>query len=112
MLADEHFEIIAEVLMGLVCFRIKNNNELTKQLYHDIEADGRIHLTSSELHSPEPLYFIRFAVCYHSPNKQHIEYAYQVINELCQKLLTHKLSINNEQMNQNNINLMLLDDEK
>ncbi|KAK4469019.1 hypothetical protein MN116_006557 [Schistosoma mekongi] len=98
MLADEHFEIIAEVLMGLVCFRIKNNNELTKQLYHDIEADGRIHLTSSELHSSEPLYFIRFAVCYHSPNKQHIEYAYQVINELCQRLLlTHKLPNHNEQ---------------
>ncbi|CAH8472314.1 unnamed protein product [Schistosoma turkestanicum] len=113
ILADDRFEIIAEVLMGLVCFRIKNNNELTKQLFYDIETDGRIHLVSSELQSPKPLYFIRFAVCYHSPNRQHIDYAYNVISELCEKLLiqTNDSTINN-QWNHSNINPMLLDQDQ
>ncbi|CAH8494681.1 unnamed protein product [Schistosoma intercalatum] len=110
--ADDRFEIVADVLMGLVCFRIKDNNELTKQLYHNIESDGRIHLVSSELHSPAPLYFIRFAICYHSPNKQHIEYAYQVIHELCNQLLDQQSNpIPNQQINHENINLLLLDHE-
>ncbi|CAH8498806.1 unnamed protein product [Schistosoma margrebowiei] len=90
----------------------RDNNELTKQLYHNIESDGRIHLVSSELHSPIPLYFIRFAICYHSPNKQHIEYAYQVIHELCNQLLDQQSNpIPNQQINHENINLILLDHE-
>ncbi|CAH8289075.1 unnamed protein product, partial [Schistosoma turkestanicum] len=90
-----------------------NNNELTKQLFYDIETDGRIHLVSSELQSPKPLYFIRFAVCYHSPNRQHIDYAYNVISELCEKLLiqTNNSTINN-QWNHSNINPMLLDQDQ
>ncbi|CAH8837321.1 unnamed protein product [Trichobilharzia szidati] len=95
MLRDERFEIIADVVLGLVCFRLKNDNELTRQLYHDIEDDGRIHLISSEFESPEPLFFIRFAVCYHSPNKQHVEYAFNVISELTEKLLNSKTCHNN-----------------
>ncbi|VDQ01681.1 unnamed protein product [Trichobilharzia regenti] len=77
-----------------------NDNELTRQLYHDIEDDGRIHLVSSEFELPEPLFFIRFAVCYHSPNKQHIEYAFNVISELTEKLLNSNTCHNND----NNIN--------
>ncbi|RTG85982.1 aromatic-L-amino-acid/L-tryptophan decarboxylase [Schistosoma bovis] len=100
--ADDRFEIVADVLMGLVCFRIKLPN-FTE--YRELEI-------SSELHSPAPLYFIRFAICYHSPNKQHIEYAYQVIHELCNQLLDQQSNpIPNQQINHENINLLLLDHE-
>lgn len=87
MLKDERFEIVNSVRMALVCFRIKGNNEATIQLYDAIEEDGRIHLVPSEFHHPTPMFFIRFAVCYHSATKAHIEYAFHVIQEMASQIL-------------------------
>ncbi|TGZ60847.1 hypothetical protein CRM22_008313 [Opisthorchis felineus] len=87
MLSDQRFEIVHKVTMGLVCFRIKEDNELTRKLYHDIEADGRIHLTPSEFHHPEEVYFIRFAVCHPVAEEAHINYAFQVVQEMTDQLL-------------------------
>ncbi|TPP61055.1 Dopa decarboxylase [Fasciola gigantica] len=85
--ADNRFEIVHDVRMALVCFRLMKNNDLTRQLYQEIENDGRIHLTPSEFHHPEPMFFIRFAVCYHSANMGQIQHAFDVICELTTRLL-------------------------
>ncbi|CAL8085830.1 unnamed protein product [Calicophoron daubneyi] len=87
LLKDSNYEVVNKVKMGLVCFRIKDDNEHTKQLYQAIEDDGRIHLVPSEFHYPEEVFFIRFAVCYHSATKAQIEYALNVIRELTKKVL-------------------------
>ncbi|GAA50785.1 aromatic-L-amino-acid decarboxylase [Clonorchis sinensis] len=87
LLSDQRFEIVYKVTLGLVCFRIKNNNKLTQKLYEDIEADGRIHLVSSEFHHPEEIYFIRFVICYPGAEEVHNIYAFQVIKELTERLL-------------------------
>ncbi|KAA3671821.1 aromatic-L-amino-acid/L-tryptophan decarboxylase, partial [Paragonimus westermani] len=92
MRADERFEIVEKVQMALVCFRLKNNNELTKELYEWIENDGRIHLIPSEFHFPKEVYFIRFAVCYHSANRAQIEYAFQVISEIAGRISKSKIA--------------------
>ncbi|VDL94219.1 unnamed protein product [Schistocephalus solidus] len=61
---DDRFEIVGEVTLGLVCFRIKNDNSRTRTLYERIEADGRLHLVPSYIHHPVELFFIRVAICY------------------------------------------------
>ncbi|CAH1785663.1 unnamed protein product [Owenia fusiformis] len=76
---DDRFEITAEVIMGLVCFRIKGPNEPNEKLLKLINEDGRIHLVPSKINDT---YFIRFAVCAKSTESKDITYAWSVITEL------------------------------
>nr|ASJ26448.1 dopa decarboxylase [Pieris rapae] len=57
---DERFEVVEEVLMGLVCFRLKGDNDLNKALLRRINGRGKIHLVPSKI---DDSYFLRFAIC-------------------------------------------------
>ncbi|XP_022900977.1 aromatic-L-amino-acid decarboxylase isoform X2 [Onthophagus taurus] len=57
---DERFEITAEVVLGLVCFRLKGSNELNEKLLKRINANGVIHLVPSKING---VYFLRLAIC-------------------------------------------------
>ncbi|OON23966.1 pyridoxal-dependent decarboxylase domain protein, partial [Opisthorchis viverrini] len=94
LLSDQRFEIVYKVTLGLVCFRVKNNNELTQKLYEEIKADGRIHLVSSEFHHPEEIYFIRFVICYPGAEEVHNNYAFEVIEKLTDRLLPRQEGTN------------------
>lgn len=83
---DKRFEVVNNVTLGLVCFRLKNDNEKTRLFYQQIEKDGRIHVVPSEFSQPESIYFIRFAICYHSANRAHMESAFKVICEVADQL--------------------------
>ncbi|KAL3308684.1 DCN1-like protein 1 [Cichlidogyrus casuarinus] len=85
LLADGRFDLVAEVKMGLVCFRLKQDNQLTEKLHHELDADGRIHLVSSSFHHPEQIYFLRFAVCYQHADEDQIDYSFNVIKEMADK---------------------------
>ncbi|KAM3179337.1 hypothetical protein ACTXT7_000815 [Hymenolepis weldensis] len=89
--SDARFDIIGEVTMGLVCFRIKNNNELTKKLYEDIENDGRIHIVTASVKTPngEEIFFLRIAIVNIFTDEGTCDYAFKVIVEV-----TDKLSVN------------------
>ncbi|CAH8607899.1 unnamed protein product [Dicrocoelium dendriticum] len=65
----------------------RGDNNATKRLYEAIEEDGRIHMIPSEFHHPAPIFFIRFAVCYHSATRDHIEFAFDVIQEMTDQVL-------------------------
>lgn len=58
--ADERFEIYEEVTMGLVCFRLKGNNERNEELLKLINARGKIHMVPSKI---DDVYFLRLAIC-------------------------------------------------
>ncbi|EYB86309.1 hypothetical protein Y032_0281g1240 [Ancylostoma ceylanicum] len=45
--ADQVFEIVGEVIMGLVCFRMRGNDERNQQLLTRLNSSGRIHMHSS-----------------------------------------------------------------
>lgn len=60
VLSDERFEVVEEVLMGLVCFRLKGANEINEKLLKRINARGVIHLVPSKIRDT---YFLRMAVC-------------------------------------------------
>lgn len=58
--ADERFEIYEEVTMGLVCFRLKGDNDKNEELLRRINGRGKIHLVPSKI---DDTYFLRLAIC-------------------------------------------------
>ena len=74
--SDERFEIVGEVTLGLVCFRLKQTNELNEKLLKSINEAGKIYMVPSKINN---VYFLRFAVCAVSTEKRHIEEAWNII---------------------------------
>ena len=46
--------------LGLVCFRLKGDNEMNEKLNKRINDDRKIHITPSKI---KDTYILRFAVC-------------------------------------------------
>ena len=63
----------------------KGENELNETLLKQINEDGKIHMVPSKINS---IYFIRFAVCAASSEIVHIDYAWKIIVDTYEKLLT------------------------
>lgn len=47
--ADEMFEIVGDVLMGLVCFRLKASDGINQSLLTKLNSGGRIHMVPASL---------------------------------------------------------------
>ncbi|VDO04394.1 unnamed protein product [Rodentolepis nana] len=86
--SDTRFEIIGDVTMGLVCFRIKDSNDLTKRLHKRLENDGRIHLVTASVKMPEgeEIFFIRIAIVHIFTDEAICEYAFKVIVDVTNEL--------------------------
>ncbi|XP_069133967.1 aromatic-L-amino-acid decarboxylase-like [Argopecten irradians] len=76
VLADSRFEVVADVVMGLVCFRLKGSNSLTEQLLQEILKDGRIYLIPAIVHN---VYTLRLAICAERTNSDDIAFSFSVI---------------------------------
>ncbi len=72
--------------MGLVCFRLKgnNNNELNQKLLSNINASGKLHMVPASVHGK---FVIRFCVCAQDAKDSDIEYAWDVITDFATELL-------------------------
>ncbi|KAM9302541.1 fidgetin-like protein 1 [Morus bassanus] len=84
VLQDERFEICAEVVLGLVCFRLKGSNELNKALLKSINEAKKIHLVPCHLREK---FVLRFAICSRTVESTHIGFAWQHISQLATDLL-------------------------
>uniref|UniRef100_A0A3Q3NHW0 Aromatic-L-amino-acid decarboxylase n=1 Tax=Mastacembelus armatus TaxID=205130 RepID=A0A3Q3NHW0_9TELE len=82
--ADKRFEICAEVIMGLVCFRLKGSNELNQNLLKKITKSREIHLVPCQLSGR---FVLRFAICARTTESCHIQQAWQHITQLTFELL-------------------------
>uniref|UniRef100_A0A3Q3K3F4 Aromatic-L-amino-acid decarboxylase n=1 Tax=Monopterus albus TaxID=43700 RepID=A0A3Q3K3F4_MONAL len=82
--ADKRFEICAEVIMGLVCFRLKGPNELNQNLLTKITNSKQIHLVPCQLSGR---FVLRFAICARTTESRHIQKAWQHITQLTFELL-------------------------
>ncbi|CAN9513902.1 unnamed protein product [Ophioblennius macclurei] len=82
--ADKRFEICAEVIMGLVCFRLKGSNELNEALLKRITKSREIHLVPCQLSG---LFVLRFAICARTTESRHIHQAWRHITQLTFELL-------------------------
>jgi glutamate/tyrosine decarboxylase-like PLP-dependent enzyme len=82
--ADERMEVLGEVTLGLVCFRLKQSNEVNERLLKSINDEGKIYMVPSKINDT---YFLRFAVCAVSTEREHIEFAWNVIVKNVEKIL-------------------------
>nr|XP_033786392.1 aromatic-L-amino-acid decarboxylase isoform X1 [Geotrypetes seraphini] len=85
---DEQFEICAEVILGLVCFRLKGSNRLNEALLKNINDARKIHLVPCHLGDK---FVLRFAVCSRIVESRHIQDAWAHITKTAVKLLRHEV---------------------
>jgi aromatic-L-amino-acid decarboxylase len=74
--ADDRFELTMPVTMGLVCFRLKGENDVNEKLNSRINDEGKIHITPSTVGG---VYFLRVAVCSRFTVSGDIESGWEVI---------------------------------
>ncbi|CAF1461782.1 unnamed protein product [Adineta steineri] len=87
---DERFEVVfpAATQLGLICFRLKNiPNELNERLLKALNDDKRIYLVPSMV---KQKFILRFAICSWLTEEKHIEFAWNVIDQVATKLLLSK----------------------
>jgi tyrosine decarboxylase len=82
--ADDRFEIIGEVIMGLVCFRLKASEEANQMLLTKLNASGRIHMVPASLNDR---FVIRFCVCNERAIDRDILIAYEIIKQTASIIL-------------------------
>ncbi|XP_076455368.1 aromatic-L-amino-acid decarboxylase-like isoform X1 [Babylonia areolata] len=83
--SDVRFEIAADVILGLVCFRLKGLNEVSERLLRFLNADGKIHLVPSKL---KDTFFLRLAICSPVCESADIGHAWDVIRKAADVVLT------------------------
>ncbi|KAL6489109.1 hypothetical protein MHYP_G00028500 [Metynnis hypsauchen] len=81
---DERFQISADVVLGLVCFRLKGSNDLNEALLKRINSARRIHLVPCQLSGR---FVLRFAVCARTTESRHVQEAWAHIVQLATELL-------------------------
>ncbi|KAL8605875.1 hypothetical protein ACOMHN_048557 [Nucella lapillus] len=74
--SDVRFEITADVIMGLVCFRLKGPNHLTEDLLKQLRKDSHIILVPSDM---KGVFSIRLAICGPYTLSADVTYAWGVI---------------------------------
>uniref|UniRef100_A0A2D4IC23 Aromatic-L-amino-acid decarboxylase n=1 Tax=Micrurus lemniscatus lemniscatus TaxID=129467 RepID=A0A2D4IC23_MICLE len=84
VLQDDRFEICADVILGLVCFRLKGSNELNEVLLQNINDARKIHLVPCHLRGK---FVLRFAICARTVESSHIQFAWKNITTMASVLL-------------------------
>ncbi|KAK4319953.1 hypothetical protein Pmani_009155 [Petrolisthes manimaculis] len=82
---DSRFEIFFPVTLGLVCFRLKNeDNAMNEKLLKNINAGGVVHMVPSKA---KDVYFIRFAVCSVDTNSDDVKISWKEVKKQTDLLL-------------------------
>lgn len=76
VLSDNRFEIASKQSMGLVCFRLKGDCDLTQKLLDRITERKKIYMIPAKCHNK---LIIRFAICGVKTEAKHIEFAWKEI---------------------------------
>lgn len=82
--SDSRFEVVSQVVMGLVCFRLKGSNQLNEKLLSSINASGKLHMVPASLNDR---YVIRFCVCAPNASDADIDYAWNIVSEFTTELM-------------------------
>ncbi|WAR15183.1 TDC1-like protein [Mya arenaria] len=84
---DDIFDVIGEVTMGLVCFRLKGPNTLTQRLLKKINSSHQLHMVPALVNEN---FVIRFAICAENADEKDISFAWKVITEAAECLMSSK----------------------
>jgi glutamate/tyrosine decarboxylase-like PLP-dependent enzyme len=75
---DIRFEVVNDVRLGLVCFRLLASDNVNQKLLAIINASGKLHMTPSVVKNK---YIIRFCVNSEHAQQEDIEHAWEIIKE-------------------------------
>ena len=84
--------------MGLVCFRVKGDNDLNQKLLANINASGKLHMVPASIHGR---FIIRFCVCAQDAKDSDIEYAWNVICDFATELLNREVDLSKSEISLN-----------
>lgn len=96
ILASDDFELLAPVHLSIVCFRYNPNslnlneeqlNKINRQILEEIEADGRVFFTGTQLNGKTSL---RACCINHRREKKHIDILMTVIREISEKCSNYR----------------------
>lgn len=87
VLADPRLELVAKRAMGLVCFRVKGDNEFSTELLKRITDRKKIYMVQATFQGKS---FLRFVVCGMEPKECDIDFAWQEINSQLSQLLSEQ----------------------
>ncbi|XP_071448136.1 aromatic-L-amino-acid decarboxylase-like [Hetaerina americana] len=76
VVADPRFELVLNASMGLVCFRVKGPESVTKKLYEALLKSHKIYVTAATYAGS---YMIRFAVCSRFTEEKDVLFAWKEI---------------------------------
>ncbi|XP_076436564.1 aromatic-L-amino-acid decarboxylase-like [Babylonia areolata] len=82
--SDVRFEIPADVILGLVCFRLKGPNTLTERLLKELREDHKVHILPAMM---KDVYFLRLAICGPYVTSSDIKYTWDVIRQAADVIL-------------------------
>ncbi|XP_011859697.1 PREDICTED: aromatic-L-amino-acid decarboxylase-like [Vollenhovia emeryi] len=86
--SDDRFEIVTEVVMGLVCFRIKGDNSLTKELLDRLQTRKQVYLIVATY---QRKLVARFVVCSRLCREEDIAFSWNEISSQTTEILREKL---------------------
>lgn len=81
---DKRFEVVNDVKLGLVCFRLMRPDPVNQNLLATINASGKLHMIPSIVRGT---YIIRFCVVSEHATVTDVEHAWKVIVEHAEELL-------------------------
>ncbi|XP_017484782.1 PREDICTED: alpha-methyldopa hypersensitive protein-like [Rhagoletis zephyria] len=87
VLADARVELVAKRSLGLVCFRVKGDNQLTADLLQRITDRKKLYMVQASFGGKD---FIRFAVCGMDPKEEDMDFAWHEIEGQLNKLLSEE----------------------
>uniref|UniRef100_A0A1I8MS08 Aromatic-L-amino-acid decarboxylase n=1 Tax=Musca domestica TaxID=7370 RepID=A0A1I8MS08_MUSDO len=82
--ADGRFEIVGDVHMALVCFRLKAGNTANEKLLKAINCRGNIHMVAAKIHE---IYFLRMAVCSRYTKSEDMIYTWNEVKAVADEVL-------------------------
>ncbi|CAH1788310.1 unnamed protein product [Owenia fusiformis] len=100
ILSDPLFEIPAKRILGLVCIRIKGENELTEALLKRLNSSGKLHAVPASFKGK---YVIRFTVTSQYTTEKDIERDFKIIKETARKIIAVESSSEEEDDIENEI---------
>ncbi|RZF44301.1 hypothetical protein LSTR_LSTR006851 [Laodelphax striatellus] len=87
---DDNFEIIVPAVMGLVGFRLKGDNNLTRQLLDKILLSRQLYMVPAIVNGQ---FIIRFVVCSEMTTEEDIIHDWQLIQKIAANILNNNNSI-------------------
>lgn len=90
IMSDDRFEIVTKRSMGLVCFRLKGDCTLTKQLIDRITDRKLIYMIQANYQGK---LMLRFAVCGLKPLKSDIEFAWKEIQSQADQIFNENVIV-------------------